>query len=56
MKSDEELCSEIKQFVSLIGLPEGHVPSMKMLSDHGRLFILSLILLGSKNLSCVNDV
>jgi len=36
VKSNEELRSEIMQFVALAGLPEGHVPSMKELSAHGR--------------------
>lgn len=36
MKSKEELRSEIMEFVALNGFPEGHVPSMKELSAHGR--------------------
>lgn len=36
VKSNEELCNEIREFVATVGLPEGHVPSMKELSQHGR--------------------
>ncbi|XWS55872.1 hypothetical protein CRYUN_Cryun09bG0037200 [Craigia yunnanensis] len=36
VKSNEELCNDIREFAAAIGLPEGHVPSMKELSQHGR--------------------
>ncbi|XP_022767284.1 uncharacterized protein LOC111311816 isoform X2 [Durio zibethinus] len=36
VKSNEELCKDIREFVAAVGLPEGHVPSMKELSQHGR--------------------
>ncbi|XP_012082429.1 protein PTST homolog 3, chloroplastic isoform X2 [Jatropha curcas] len=36
VKSNAELCNDIREFVSAVGLPEGHVPSMKELSNHGR--------------------
>ncbi|XVF76389.1 hypothetical protein PTKIN_Ptkin13bG0262600 [Pterospermum kingtungense] len=36
VKSNEELCNEIKEFVAAVGLPEGRVPSLKELSQHGR--------------------
>ncbi|OMO73660.1 hypothetical protein COLO4_26948 [Corchorus olitorius] len=36
VKSNEELCNDIREFVAAVGLPEGHVPSMKELSQHGR--------------------
>ncbi|XVE96603.1 hypothetical protein REPUB_Repub02eG0237200 [Reevesia pubescens] len=36
VKSNEELCNDIKEFLAAVGLPEGHVPSMKELSQHGR--------------------
>ncbi|XP_058003462.1 protein PTST homolog 3, chloroplastic isoform X2 [Hevea brasiliensis] len=36
VKSNIELCNDIREFISAVGLPEGHVPSMKELSDHGR--------------------
>ena len=32
----EELCNDIREFVAAVGLPEGHVPSIKELSQHGR--------------------
>ncbi|WCJ34510.1 5'-AMP-activated protein kinase-related [Euphorbia peplus] len=36
VKSNEELCNEIREFVSAVGLPEGHFPTMKEFSAHGR--------------------
>lgn len=36
VKSNEELRSEIMEFVALAGFPEGHVPSMKELLENGR--------------------
>ncbi|KAG4163880.1 hypothetical protein ERO13_D01G204200v2 [Gossypium hirsutum] len=36
VKSNEELCNDIRKFVAEVGLPEGHVPSFKELSQHGR--------------------
>lgn len=36
VKSNEELRSEIMEFVASAGLPQGHVPSMKELSAHRR--------------------
>ena len=36
VKSNEELRSEILEFVASAGLPPGHVPSMKELSAHER--------------------
>lgn len=41
MKSDQELCNDIREFVSAVGLPEGHLPSMKELSQHGRFLIIT---------------
>ncbi|KAL6141926.1 hypothetical protein ACLB2K_060212 [Fragaria x ananassa] len=35
-KSNEELCDELLEFIAAVGLPQGHVPSMKELSQHGR--------------------
>ncbi|XP_050381662.1 protein PTST homolog 3, chloroplastic isoform X2 [Argentina anserina] len=35
-KRNEDLCSELLEFVAAVGLPQGHVPSMKELSQHGR--------------------
>ncbi|XVE61662.1 hypothetical protein DITRI_Ditri06bG0058000 [Diplodiscus trichospermus] len=36
VKSNEELYNDIREFVAAVGLPEGHVPSLKELSQHGR--------------------
>lgn len=35
-KSNAELCNELREFNSMAGLPENHVPSMKELCQHGR--------------------
>lgn len=35
-KSDEDLRNDIKEFLSSVGLPENHLPTMKELSHHGR--------------------
>ena len=43
MKSDQELCNDIREFVSAVGLSEGHLPSMKELSEHGRFLIITLL-------------
>ncbi|KAM5559736.1 protein PTST [Rosa sericea] len=36
VKSNEELCNELVEFIAAVGLPQGHVPSMKELSQNGR--------------------
>ncbi|XP_040372423.1 protein PTST homolog 3, chloroplastic isoform X2 [Rosa chinensis] len=36
VKSNEELCNELMEFIAAVGLPQGHVPSMKELSQNGR--------------------
>ncbi|XP_043707738.1 protein PTST homolog 3, chloroplastic isoform X2 [Telopea speciosissima] len=36
VKSNAELCNDIREFISMVGLPQGHVPSFKELSQHGR--------------------
>ncbi|XP_010423715.1 PREDICTED: uncharacterized protein LOC104708787 isoform X2 [Camelina sativa] len=43
VKSNEELRSEIMEFVALAGLPEGHVPTMKELSAHGRVDLANIV-------------
>ncbi|XP_051125660.1 protein PTST homolog 3, chloroplastic isoform X2 [Andrographis paniculata] len=35
-KKNGDLFNEIRRFLSSVGLPENHVPSMKELSEHGR--------------------
>lgn len=35
-KSDKEVCNELREFMSVIGLPENRVPTLKELSEHGR--------------------
>ena len=36
LMSDADLCNSIREFVASVGLPEGHVPSIKELAEHGR--------------------
>ncbi|KAI4300323.1 hypothetical protein L6164_033714 [Bauhinia variegata] len=36
LKSDAELCNDIREFVATVGLPEDHIPSTKELLQHGR--------------------
>ncbi|XP_062166681.1 protein PTST homolog 3, chloroplastic isoform X2 [Alnus glutinosa] len=36
VKSNAELCNDIREFVTAFGLPEDHVPSLKELLLHGR--------------------
>ncbi|KAK8492408.1 hypothetical protein V6N13_103649 [Hibiscus sabdariffa] len=43
VKSNEELCNDIREFVAAVGLPEGHVPSLKELSQHGRNDLANII-------------
>ncbi|XWS59630.1 hypothetical protein CRYUN_Cryun08bG0138400 [Craigia yunnanensis] len=43
VKSNEELCNDIREFVAAVGLPEGHVPSIKELSQHGRNDLANLV-------------
>ncbi|XP_010490822.1 PREDICTED: uncharacterized protein LOC104768516 isoform X2 [Camelina sativa] len=43
VKSNEELRSEIMEFVASAELPEGHVPSMKELSAHGRVDLANIV-------------
>ncbi|XP_058763127.1 protein PTST homolog 3, chloroplastic-like isoform X2 [Vicia villosa] len=35
-KTDDEICSEIRQFIAEVGLPHDHIPSTKELILHGR--------------------
>ncbi|CAH8379422.1 unnamed protein product [Eruca vesicaria subsp. sativa] len=43
VKSNEELRSEILEFVALAGLPPGHVPSMKELTAHERVDLANVV-------------
>lgn len=36
VKNNVELCNDLREFLSTFGLPEGRVPSIKELQDHGR--------------------
>ncbi|GAB4856637.1 hypothetical protein Ancab_014548 [Ancistrocladus abbreviatus] len=41
--SDTELCDKLRQFAASIGLPDGHVPSMKELKQHGRKDLANIV-------------
>ncbi|KAI9153902.1 hypothetical protein LWI28_018187 [Acer negundo] len=43
VKSNEELRDEIREFLCSVGLPDGHVPSMKELSEHGRSDLANIV-------------
>ncbi|KAJ4841574.1 hypothetical protein Tsubulata_030288 [Turnera subulata] len=43
VKSNEQLCDDIRDFVSSVGLPHGHVPSIKELYDHGRTDLANMV-------------
>ncbi|MFS7917437.1 hypothetical protein Hanom_Chr03g00189081 [Helianthus anomalus] len=34
-KTNVDLCNDLREFISETGLPDGHVPSLKELSQHG---------------------
>lgn len=36
VRNNVELCNDLREFLSTFELPEGHVPSIKELQDHGR--------------------
>lgn len=36
MRSNEDLCNDIREFMLEFRFPEDHLPSFKELSDHGR--------------------
>lgn len=40
VRSNEDLCNDIREFMSEFQFPEDHVPSFKELSEHGRYFFL----------------
>lgn len=43
MKSNDDLCNDIREFLSSVGLPEDHVPTMKELSQHGRQDLANIV-------------
>ncbi|XP_065856414.1 protein PTST homolog 3, chloroplastic isoform X2 [Euphorbia lathyris] len=43
VKSNEELCNDIREFISGVGLPEGHFPTMKEFSAHGRTDLANIV-------------
>ncbi|XP_009612978.1 protein PTST homolog 3, chloroplastic isoform X2 [Nicotiana tomentosiformis] len=43
VKSNVDLCNNIREFLSSVGLPEDHVPTMKELSQHGRQDLANIV-------------
>ncbi|XP_057252332.1 protein PTST homolog 3, chloroplastic isoform X2 [Beta vulgaris subsp. vulgaris] len=43
LMNDDELCNVLREFVTSIGLPDGHVPSTKELSQHGRKDLANIV-------------
>ncbi|KAF7804416.1 protein PTST-like protein 3, chloroplastic isoform X1 [Senna tora] len=43
LKSDAELCNDIREFVAQVGFPEDHVPSTKELLQHGRSDLANIV-------------
>ncbi|CAN4117121.1 unnamed protein product [Withania somnifera] len=43
VKSNDDLCNDIREFLSSVGLPEDHVPTMKELSQHGRQDLANIV-------------
>lgn len=39
VRSNADLCNDLREFISAVGLPQGHVPSLKELSQHGRFLL-----------------
>ncbi|KAK9126632.1 hypothetical protein Scep_015478 [Stephania cephalantha] len=43
VKSNEEVCDELREFVLMVGLPKGHVPSWKELAENGRKDLANIV-------------
>ncbi|KAK6779520.1 hypothetical protein RDI58_021704 [Solanum bulbocastanum] len=43
VKSNDDLCNDIREFLSSVGLPEDHVPTMKELSQNGRQDLANIV-------------
>ncbi|URD97714.1 lysine-specific histone demethylase 1 [Musa troglodytarum] len=43
LKRNEELCHELREFISAMGLAENHVPSMKELCENGRKDLANIV-------------
>ncbi|KAG8374213.1 hypothetical protein BUALT_Bualt11G0107700 [Buddleja alternifolia] len=43
VKSNADLCNDIREFLSSIGLSDDHVPSLKELSQHGRQDLANIV-------------
>ncbi|KAL4592147.1 hypothetical protein LXL04_005133 [Taraxacum kok-saghyz] len=42
-RTNADLCNDLREFISDAGLPDGHVPSLKELSQHGRQDLANLV-------------
>nr|GMC80182.1 uncharacterized protein LOC109182360 isoform X4 [Ipomoea batatas] len=43
VKSNVDICNDIREFLSMAGLPQDHVPTTKELTQHGRIEGIRLI-------------
>ncbi|KAA8518713.1 hypothetical protein F0562_016513 [Nyssa sinensis] len=43
VRSNADICNDIREFLTAVGLPEDHVPSMKELSQHGRQDLANIV-------------
>nr|KAJ0223492.1 hypothetical protein LSAT_V11C200093450 [Lactuca sativa] len=42
-RTNADLCNDLREFMSDVGFPDGHVPSLKELSHHGRQDLANLV-------------
>lgn len=43
VKTNEDLCNDLKEFMNQAGMPDGCVPSLKELADHGRQDLANIV-------------
>nr|GEX93805.1 hypothetical protein [Tanacetum cinerariifolium] len=43
VKTNEDLCNDLKDFMNQVGMPDGCVPSLKELADHGRQDLANIV-------------
>ncbi|GJT94801.1 ribonuclease H-like domain-containing protein [Tanacetum coccineum] len=43
VKTNEDLCNDLKEFMNEVGMPHGCVPSLKELADHGRQDLANIV-------------
>nr|XP_043612795.1 protein PTST homolog 3, chloroplastic isoform X2 [Erigeron canadensis] len=43
VRSNEDLCNDLREFMAQVGIPDGHVPSLKELTHHGRQDLANIV-------------